>query len=304
MKMTEHRPYPFVGHYTTLFGLLGILESETLWATHYKFLNDSNEIERGSQYIDQAVDSTEVWKIHKANNPNAHPRECWQPLVKYSDVIELFITSFCGLKSLEDELSKDGLLSQWRGYGNKGGFCIIFDRYKLVKSYNTHAPCSTGHKAGVLAHVFEDIFYEESEDIVKNKFKMELNNVKKFIEDPARNTLLNDQIREAFKGMMVLMATLKHRGFREEQEVRFSCINRGKLNNVDLNKSNQIIYIENEAPRLKIPIDLNSITRIIIGPQLNQDIQDKKQALVNYRLERLNCQHIEVIKSTIPFIPS
>src|SRR5215813_9987824 len=31
-------------HYTGIQGLTGIIESRKLWATHYKFLNDSEEI--------------------------------------------------------------------------------------------------------------------------------------------------------------------------------------------------------------------------------------------------------------------
>ena len=36
--------YKNLYHYTTWEGLQGILETQTLWATHYKFLNDYSEI--------------------------------------------------------------------------------------------------------------------------------------------------------------------------------------------------------------------------------------------------------------------
>jgi hypothetical protein len=36
--------YKRLFHYTTWNGLMGILDSHSLWATHYKFLNDSSEI--------------------------------------------------------------------------------------------------------------------------------------------------------------------------------------------------------------------------------------------------------------------
>jgi len=36
--------YPKLYHYTTWEGLQGILETQTLWATNYKFLNDYCEI--------------------------------------------------------------------------------------------------------------------------------------------------------------------------------------------------------------------------------------------------------------------
>lgn len=36
--------YENLYHYTTWDGLLGILQTQTLWATHYKFLYDYSEI--------------------------------------------------------------------------------------------------------------------------------------------------------------------------------------------------------------------------------------------------------------------
>ena len=43
--------FPSVAHYTTYPGLMGILQSKQLWATHYKFLNYSSEMEHGAIYI-------------------------------------------------------------------------------------------------------------------------------------------------------------------------------------------------------------------------------------------------------------
>ena len=41
----EREPLPEkVFHYTDSSGLLGILNSGVLWATHYRFLNDSSEL--------------------------------------------------------------------------------------------------------------------------------------------------------------------------------------------------------------------------------------------------------------------
>jgi hypothetical protein len=37
--------YPEVTHYTNAVGLHGILNSQTIWATHANFLNDHDEVE-------------------------------------------------------------------------------------------------------------------------------------------------------------------------------------------------------------------------------------------------------------------
>ena len=36
--------YPELHHYTSYAGLSGILESQTIWATHFFHLNDSSEV--------------------------------------------------------------------------------------------------------------------------------------------------------------------------------------------------------------------------------------------------------------------
>lgn len=36
--------HPELFHYTNAEGLIGIIESQSIWATHYAYLNDSEEI--------------------------------------------------------------------------------------------------------------------------------------------------------------------------------------------------------------------------------------------------------------------
>ncbi|EFD2622350.1 hypothetical protein CK189_005805, partial [Escherichia coli] len=42
-------------HYTDLNGLKGIIESGSLWATHFSFLNDSNELSHGMNCLENAL---------------------------------------------------------------------------------------------------------------------------------------------------------------------------------------------------------------------------------------------------------
>ena len=42
-------------HYTDLNGLLGIVGSNSLWATHFSFLNDSNELIHGMNCLENAL---------------------------------------------------------------------------------------------------------------------------------------------------------------------------------------------------------------------------------------------------------
>lgn len=45
-------------HYTTLEGLKGIISSNALWATHYKYLNDSSEVDYARSIISEALADT------------------------------------------------------------------------------------------------------------------------------------------------------------------------------------------------------------------------------------------------------
>jgi hypothetical protein len=51
-------------HYTNAAGLLGILDSARLWATNYRFLNDSSEIGHGVSLFDSIVEE----KVAGASN--------------------------------------------------------------------------------------------------------------------------------------------------------------------------------------------------------------------------------------------
>src|SRR5262249_37150111 len=90
-----------VFHYTDSAGLLGILSSRSLFATHYRYLNDISE---GSLI-----------------------RELILPILE-NEIIEI---NFC--LHTEENTIKHGLLSQWRGYAGSAGFAIEFDEPELCE---------------------------------------------------------------------------------------------------------------------------------------------------------------------------
>ena len=47
--------YPELHHYTSYAGLSGILESQTIWATHFFHLNDSSEVSLLRNPLTEAV---------------------------------------------------------------------------------------------------------------------------------------------------------------------------------------------------------------------------------------------------------
>ncbi|WP_163934245.1 DUF2971 domain-containing protein [Paraferrimonas sp. SM1919] len=100
-------------HYTSAEGLKGIINSESLWATDCRFLNDSTEFHDGLSFTIEELAKrnstlcTELSEYLKSDTSN------------FLEVVTPYITSFCA----------DGdLLSQWRGYSSSSeGYCIEFD---------------------------------------------------------------------------------------------------------------------------------------------------------------------------------
>lgn len=97
-------------HYTSLSTAWAILENDSLWASHARFSNDSEELKKGMAIIAkitrQKYDQTEQGRslIEFMKNLNA-------------SMIDCYIVCFCG---------SDNKLSQWRGYCRKDGVSFGF----------------------------------------------------------------------------------------------------------------------------------------------------------------------------------
>jgi hypothetical protein len=115
-------PSGLLYHYTTADGLKGIIEQNELWATSAYFLNDSTEITYGYGVLKDVMDD---WL---AKNPRpersvtlglARQLRRWfgEALLERSVIDPIYLACFC-----ED----DNLLSQWRTYGQSGGYSLGF----------------------------------------------------------------------------------------------------------------------------------------------------------------------------------
>jgi hypothetical protein len=97
-------------HYTTSSGLLGILNTKRIWATHARFLNDAQELDYGLTLIREILHSYPAGDLVSA--AATHLTES-RPAY--------FLTCFCAV---------DDLLSQWRAYArspNGTGYSLGFE---------------------------------------------------------------------------------------------------------------------------------------------------------------------------------
>jgi len=124
-EVTTPKPKPPDGclyHYTTADGLKGIIENNELWAHSAYFLNDSAEIVYGCGVLKEALDG---WI---AANPQPddslalgtarHLQTTFGERMLNMQIVQpIYLACFC-----ED----DNLLSQWRAYGQSGGYSLGF----------------------------------------------------------------------------------------------------------------------------------------------------------------------------------
>jgi hypothetical protein len=116
------RPRETLYHYTTLKGLLGIVESRTLWASDIRYMNDSAEMKHAADLIKK-----DIARRIAEGHPNPKLLNQFQYWIGHRIVHGhmLFSASF---------RSNGNLLSQWRGYSTHGkGVSVGFDPDQVLE---------------------------------------------------------------------------------------------------------------------------------------------------------------------------
>ncbi len=229
--------HPRLYHYTTIEGLQGIVSSNQLFATHYRFLNDTRELLISSELLEEDLLPIYEERIrrHTESDPEAHrelhenggldqvakmfSRNLIQNMYQVKDGNGIFLTSFCGTPQ-SDHVRKNGLLSQWRAYGGVGGYCLEFDTQKLLILLKEEAEIIEfeGNVGSVsYSHQKQQYLEENKERLVH-------------IQNYANALALSDAILsgcteppdsgEALPAFLSFITFYKHRGFSEEREVR------------------------------------------------------------------------------------
>jgi Protein of unknown function (DUF2971) len=309
-----------VFHYTDSAGLLGILSSKSLFATHYRYLNDVSE---GSLIRDLILPILEdeireinpklrergllrgFYEFHGARGDRLQAEGFYTSLVNGLDnATPPFVLSFC--RHTEDKTIEHGLLSQWRGYAGSAGFAIEFDVDELDKLMKVE--CDTfaypvmksdyvrykGYDdlfdqkvyCGVAGELIRSIFLNSSVDVSDITGKKDLDSV-----------MLNFANTAPF---------LKHEGFQEEEEYRIVAgrVDQDKIAPGATRRVKEIKFRPKEGlivPYIKLfegsPRDL-PIKSIIVGPHPSQE---KQEAAVRMALKSTPFSKAQVRLSAIPF---
>lgn len=124
-----------VHHYTDTNGLIGIVDSNMLWATNAAYLNDEKEIEYAASVARSALETVlddRGYDLTKDKNAAVAKLAVEHTLDAVHSAIGSYVVCFC---------RSGDLLSQWRGYGNVGGsFAIGFDAKALGQRFSQTNP--------------------------------------------------------------------------------------------------------------------------------------------------------------------
>jgi hypothetical protein len=295
-------------HYTSPAGLIGMIESNSLWATHVNYLNDSQEYIYGSEIFSASLNDslTRIEELRqKTIDTFCDDLKKYRPMMSddevkdclkfnYADLIEWFVVCF---SKIGDQLS------QWRGYALDGaGFSVGFDQQEL----NEVIRDTPAFGQSILS--LREVDY----DILSQKTKMKL------ITDVIVLYLLDPSVMRGHEHLMFDAAfeicSYKHPSFFEEQEVRF-IVRRDERKAVKTRVSGSKLtpylvlepegepnFIENgddytvSIPKVKLPI-----REIICGPRV--DVQKAGWAIRNL-LDAQGYSHdaVRIVGSKIPYI--
>ena len=113
-------------HYTSSSGLLGILNSKVMWATNYRFLNDSSEITYGADLLSSII--SELLKTRENSDVVTFLERCKLTHNAFDGILDCYVSCLC-----EDS----NLLSQWREYASQGGgFALGFEASRIGLNFN------------------------------------------------------------------------------------------------------------------------------------------------------------------------
>jgi hypothetical protein len=240
-----HLRFPELHHYTSIAGMEGILRSRAIWATHFEHLNDQSEIIHLKSDLANALanavcpivarlrksDSRVLGESRVAGGVSPYSRFLASTLVDsfyraaftgkgVRPMAVPFVSSFCSHASDQLYERENGLLSQWRGYGEDGGCCIVFDTAGLISMLLREFDAFYWIGNGI-----DEVVYATSEISVAVRYSVLVAELAKIVEVGLRRGLSQMPVTPAALTEFLDASTrFKHQGFREEREVRIVAI--------------------------------------------------------------------------------
>jgi len=303
--MKASNVYKKLYHYTTFESLVGIIQQQTLWATHFKFLNDASEIELFSSRLLDFLPPDLVREYEQLSENKGELQSLTRSLYEETDR-NIYIAAFYGEHRDDEYINENGLLSQWRAYGGDGGCAIVFKTQNLEELLEQEAEANDYSSVHLT-----DIIYSDNEQKFRTDLAPELECLAKHVEQHIAQLKIGQEpvldSSTAYPAFVKCISRYKHRGFKEENEVRVVAIPAPtKKRAVNLFRSarpEKAVKFREKSGGLAPYIDLFDglsrelpIDRIIIGPHREKE---KRAQAMRIMLRNTN---IQVSISDIPYI--
>ncbi|SRR6266436_1931698 len=258
-------------HYTTQTGLLGIIKSRQIWATHTQYLNDRREFlhavdlvrEETKRLLDEVLDSDPSRPHHSAREDS---------LARMQKAVSLSPESInvcvCSFSEERDSLS------QWRAYGGRSGFAVGFSNQVLRAATEKQrwflAPCiyDPATQRGLVRALVEEVLEENLGDRLDEDIEEDI-----FLKGLGGNLLAY---------LSRYAPILKDESFKEEREWRI--ISRPVFSQrLDYREGRSLI-----VPYYKLPLCEDNqkleLHEVVIGP--TPDAQRSKSSLASLMMSQ------------------
>lgn len=282
-------------HYTNASGLLSILSNSKIWASDLRFLNDAQE----------AIYALDLFRrsLTEMENPALNPDH---PIHKYS---EEFGATFEGYKSMvAAEMGSPkfpvyvtcfcefgDLLSQWRAYGSDHGYAIELKSSELDAAIRRISG------------------YPDARMLMPVRYGVEaatavLSTALQVVSEDTNLGHIGVHAHYMALRLSALLATVKHPGFKEEQEWRtiaaFEQYDRSvheyipALEEYDYDRNLLKFRSSSMAivPYIEVPFPKEAVVSIRLGPGRHLDIRQQGVQRLLYSLD----YEAEVFSSEVP----
>jgi Protein of unknown function (DUF2971) len=234
--------HPELFHYTGIRGLEGIVTSQTLWATHAAFLSDAAEIRAFqarlleilrpwvASRVEALIRTTPANQalVDQVGGKAKAIEEIMTGIANgiYGALLgtegtepfaEPYITSFCSPAT--KDIAQHGLLSQWRGYGQAGGYAIVFNTSRLDLLLKEEA-----EKWRYDLFRGDVIYSSDSDTKLRVEFGEDLDALAASIAEFLNTAGAPESLESTYYPLIRCACRYKHWGFHEEEEVRIVAI--------------------------------------------------------------------------------
>jgi hypothetical protein len=309
-------------HYTSTEGLYGILQSGTLWATHFQFLNDAQECMQARRSLERQLHGAISRKVASliVNKritlmPGTDLRKTaaeeaenvvdifYQVILKH---VEPFVFSAYLCSPSDARRFQHGDLQHWATYGQGAGYALQLDPRRLKPIIDAEAARYT--HGGVFCSKVEYAVGDISPPTLRAQYAVLESVASKIVENMCLGIDLQElklEVESIFIPFVRIVPFIKDSCFEHEREgrvvfYRHKVVPSGRRNNIlsiAARGAFGVPYVSLFEGQLLGPD--SPIERIIIGP--HPECVRRKVALESYLTSK--GFQIEVSESELPYSP-